>query len=143
MKKETNYEHYKDEIVKTLLIGGSCRFKKEYILKSKECITLTCPCPCSECEVKTKEWLNAPYEEPKIEINWEKVPNDTPVYVSNTNEFPDENDLLRHFSAYFKGSSHPFEIWTEGKTSFTTSKVCTFKYCSLVQKEDVEKYRKV
>jgi hypothetical protein len=143
MKKETNYEHYKDEIIKTLLIGGACRFKKEYILKSKECITLTCPCPCSECEVKTKEWLNAPYEEPKIEIDWEKVPEDTPVYVSDAEKFPNENNFLRHFSAYFKGNSHPFEVWAEGKTSFTTSKVLSFRYCSLARKEDIEKYRKV
>ena len=142
MKKETNYEHHKDEIIKNLLIGGSCKFKKEYILKSKECI-LTCPCPCSECEVKTKEWLNAPYEEPKIEIDWEKVPNDTPVYVADTHEFPDENDLLRHFSEYFKDNAYSFEVWTNGKTSFTTSSVEVFKYCSLARKEDIEKYRKV
>ena len=60
MKKETNYEHYKDEIIKNLLIGGSCRFKKEYILKPKDRIALICPCSCSECEIKTKEWFNAP-----------------------------------------------------------------------------------
>ena len=147
MKKETNYEHYKDEIIKNLLIGGSCRFKKEYILKHivkpKDRIALICPCPCSECEAKTNEWLSAPYEEPKIEIDWEKVPEDTPVYVSDADEFPNKNNFPRHFSAYFKGNTHPFEVWSEGKTSFTTSKVFTFKYCSLARKEDIEKYRKV
>ena len=143
MKKETNYEHYKDEIIKNLLIGGSCQFKKEYILKPKDRIALICPCSCSECEIKTKEWFNAPYEEPKIEIDWEKVPEDTPVYVSDTEKFPNENNFLRHFSEYYKGDSHPFEVWAEGKTSFTTAKVLTFKYCSLARKEDIEKYRKV
>ena len=144
MKKETNYEHYKDEIVKSLLQKGSCGFKREYVLKPGECnIALDCPCSCSECEAKTEEWLNAPYEEPKIEIDWEKVPNDTPVYVSDYNKFPNENNYLRHFSAYFKNNDRPFGVWVEGKTSFTTSIVFNFKYCSLARKEDIEKYRKV
>ncbi|MBR6516802.1 MAG: hypothetical protein IKT40_08170 [Bacilli bacterium] len=142
MKKETNYEHYKDEIIKTLLIGGSCRFKKEYILKPEECIPLICPCPCSECEARTKEWLNAPYEEPKIEIDWEKVPEDTPVYVSDYNEYPTDTSLCRYFSTYFKNSHAPFEVWAEGKTSFTTAEVSSYKYCSLARKEDIEKYAK-
>ncbi len=143
MKKVTNYEHYKDEIIKNLLIGGSCRFKKEYILKPKDRITLTCPCHCSECEVKTKEWLKAPYEESKIEIDWEKVPEDTPVYVSDYNEHPTDTSLHRHFSAYFKNSYVPFEVWGEGGTSFTTVEVNSYRYCSLARKEDIEKYRKV
>lgn len=138
MKKETNYEHYKDEIIKVLFTKGTCEFKKEYVLKPRECATLA----CFACEVKTREWLDAPYEEPKIEIDWEKVPEDTPVYVSDYNEFPNTNSLLRHFSTYFKNSEQPFEVWAEGKTSFTTPRIETYKYCSLAQKEDIEKYAK-
>ena len=135
---ETNYEHYKDEIIKTLLQEGCCGFIKEYILKSESCNDLS----CSECDTKTKEWLNAPYGKPKIEIDWEKVPEDTPVYVSNYCEYPTEEHLCRHFSEYFKGTQEPFEVWEEGKTSFTTVKVNTYRYCSLVRKEDIEKYAK-
>ena len=98
---------------------------------------------CSECEIKTKEWLNAPYEEPKVEIDWEKVPENTPVYISDYNEHPTDTSLHRHFSAYFKDSVCPFEVWAEGKTSFTTVEVNSYKYCSLARKEDIEKYRKV
>ena len=139
MKKETNYEHYKDEIIKTLFRKDPCEFKKKYILKSENCNNLS----CSECEAKVEEWFNAPYEESKIEIDWERVPNDTPVYVSDTEKFPDKNNFLRHFSAYFKNNDRPFEVWAHGKTSFTTSNVFTFKYCSLAREEDIEKYRKV
>ena len=141
MNKETNYEHFKNEIVKVLFVKGSCEFKKEYILKPGECSTLT----CSECTAKAKEWLDAPYEEPKprVEIDWEKVPNDTPVYVSDYNEYPtDEKNLRRYFSAYFKDNEEPFEVWGEGKTSFTTSITTSYKYCSLARKEDIEKYKK-
>ena len=139
MKKETNYEHYKDEIIKDLFLKGHCRFKKEYILKSEDCNNLN----CSECEAKVEEWFNASYEEPKIEIDWEKVPENTPVYVSNEITCPTDMNIHRHFSAYFKDNTRPFEVWAEGKTSFTTSKVFVFKYCSLAREEDIEKYRKV
>lgn len=136
MKKETNYEHYKNEIVNAIVHGLECEFKRRYILKS-------CDCGCATCDKKVLGWFDAPYEEPKIEIDWEKVPNDTPVYVSDMNEFPDANNYLRHFSAYFKNNDRPFEVWVEGKTSFTTSAVFSFRYCSLARKEDIEKYRKV
>ena len=136
MKKETNYEHYKNEIINVMIYGTGCEFKRQYILKSSDC-------SCATCDKKTREWFNTPYEEPKVEIDWEKVPNDTPVYVSNYYEYPTDEHLCRYFSAYFKDSQEPFEVWEQGKTSFTTVKVNTYKYCSLARKEDVEKYRKV
>ena len=102
MNKETNYEHYQNEIVKVLFVKGSCKFKKEHILKSGECGTLA----CSECEAKTEKWLDAPYEEPRVEIDWEKVPVDTPVYVSDYNEYPNEKRHSRslHSSKLKKGT---------------------------------------
>ena len=139
MNKETNYEHFKNEIVKVLFVKeGSCKFKKEHILKSGECSTLA----CSECDAKTEKWLDAPYEKPKVEIDWEKVPVDTPVYVSDFNTHPYENSIYRYFSGYFKNNEEPFEVWDEGKASFTTSKTISYKYCSLARKEDIEKYKK-
>ena len=138
MNKETNYEHFKNEIIKGLLVSGSCKFKKRYILKSGECPALS----CSECEAKTEKWLDAPYKEPKVEIDWEKVPVDTPVYVSDFNIHPDESSIYRYFSGYFKNNEEPFEVWDEGKASFTTSKTISYKYCSLARKEDIEKYKK-
>ena len=139
MKKETNYEHYKDEITNSI-IHGACKFKRQYILLNSGG---KCNIPCSTCDEIVEKWFDAPYEEPKIEIDWEKVPEDTPVYVSNEITCPTNMNIPRHFSAYFKDSDRPFEVWAEGKTSFTTSKVFPFKYCSLARKEDIEKYRKV
>lgn len=139
MNKETNYEHYQNEIIKGLLVGGSCNFKKKYILKPGDCPALS----CSACEAKTEKWLDAQYEEPKVEIDWEKVPVDTPVYVSDYNQFPSENNSVsRYFSSYFKDRQEPFEVWDEGRASFTTSKTISYKYCSLARKEDIEKYKK-
>ena len=140
MKKETNYEHYKDEIIKTLIQEGSCGFIKEYVLKPGECNN---DLSCSECDTKVEKWFNAPYEDSKIEIDWEKVPNNTPVYVSNETIHPTNTNIPRHFSAYVKDSTFPFKVWTEGKTSFTTPNTFVFRYCSLARKEDIEKYKKV
>lgn len=139
MEKETNYEHYKDEIIKTLLSKGSCGFKKEYILKSEECITLK----CSECEVKTREWLDAPYEElkPKIEIDWTKVPVDTPVLVRHN--IIDEPLTCRYFAKYFPHSNMPFECFANGATSWSsTGKPICWAYCELAREEDKIKYSK-
>lgn len=141
MKKETNYEHYKDEIINAMIYGAVCEFKRQYIRKFSDCDYENDN--CATCDKKTKEWFNAPYEEPKIEIDWEKVPEDTPVYVSDYNEHPTDTSLHRHFSTYFKNSYAPFEVWGEGKTSFTTAEVNSYRYCSLARKEDIEKYRKV
>ena len=141
MKKETNYEHYKDEIINAMIYGAVCEFKRRYIIKSFNCDYENDN--CATCDKKTKEWFNAPYEGPKIEIDWEKVPENTPVYVSNSITCPTNINISRHFSAYFKDSDRPFEVWTEGKTSFTTAGVEVYKYCSLARKEDIEKYRKV
>ena len=140
MKKETNYEHYKDEIINAIIYGAVCEFKRRYIIESVNCDYENGS--CTACDRKTKKWFNASYEEPKLEIDWEKVPNDTPVYVSDYNECPTDTSLYRHFSTYFKNSHAPFEVWAEGKTSFTTAKVFTYRYCSLARKEDIEKYAK-
>ena len=123
MKKETNYEHYKDEIIKSVFKKNSCGFIEEYILKSENCDNLS----CSECEAKAEKWLEATYEEPKIEIDWGKVPNNTPVYVSNETIHPTNTNIPRHFSEYVKDSTFPFKVWTEGKTSFTTPNTFVFR----------------
>ena len=141
MEKETNYEHYKDEIINAMIYGAVCEFKRQYIIKSFDCDYENDN--CAACDKKTKEWFNAPYEGPKIEIDWEKVPNDTPVYVSDYNEYPTDTSLRRHFSTYFKNSYAPFEVWDAGKTSFTTTEANSYRYCSLAREEDIEKYRKV
>lgn len=136
MEKETNYEHYKDEIIKTLFTKDSCEFKKEYILKSGECANII----CSQCEDKTKEWLDAPYEEPELEIDWTKVPVDTPVLVKDN-----LNDSLtrRYFAKYFPHSNVPFECFPNGANSWSsTGRPISWPYCELAREEDKIKYSK-
>lgn len=71
IKKETNYEHYKDEIIEDsgfalALVGG----------KPCKCSSVNCSdCGFSTghgCNEKLKEWLRKPYEKPTYKLSkWE------------------------------------------------------------------------
>lgn len=79
---ETNAQHYLNDILALYLSRGSgCNFIIKNILKNSICDFVT----CSQCADRVKEWLDQPYEEPKIEIDWSKVPVDTPVIVKDSN----------------------------------------------------------
>ena len=67
-----------------------------------------CPCSnikCSDCDFNTtlccpeeiQKWANSEYKEP--EIDWNKVPVDTPIYVWDNN---DNRTYKRHFAGYNK-----------------------------------------
>ena len=134
---ETNFEHYKDELIKALLISVSdkCEFINKYILpfncKAEPYMT------CARCQKMVKEWLDAPYIKPKIEIDWLRVPVDTPVYV-----WEDEKGAFKvkaHFSHCANGE---YFCFINGATSWTTRATYSRPHCELALPEDIEKYRK-
>lgn len=133
---ETNFEHYKDEMVKYWFLGiDRCEFKKKYILKTGSCRHLV----CSECHPMVREWFDQQYEEPKIEIDWSKVPVDTPVIVTNK----DGKELNRYFAKYNDGLMFTFDY---GATSWSMREpnvyASAWTECRLAREEDIEKYRK-
>lgn len=83
IKQETNYEHFKDEIIEN---SGFCFALADG--KPCQCSDISCSeCGFSTgygCSEKIKEWLNKPYEKPKYKLT----------------QF--EYDLLQHFSVDFK-----------------------------------------
>lgn len=139
-KVETNFDHYKYEIIAMMLPTSAirCAFIKKNVLKSVDCSPIT----CKECSKKFEEWLKQPYEEPVIEIDWCKVPIDTPVYVSNFHENPNASEYRRYFKEI--NEEGKFVCYNNGKTSFTTNDwdIVNWKYCTLARPEDVEKYKK-
>jgi hypothetical protein len=141
---ETNYEHYKDELIKLLLLEHTlCDFKRKNVLKVTQCSAPNIP--CEECDKRVREWFNQPYEEPVIEIDWSRVPVDTPVYVSNNINPPSKYNDCRYLKIFDKAYDVPFIVWSGGKTSFTSSHendVVHYQYCTLARPEDIEKYRK-
>lgn len=93
-----------------------------------------------ECDCAFENWANSEYME--LEIDWTKVPADTPVLVGN-----DKNDLWirRYFCKYCNlANDYKFEVFSEGRTSWSSKgDSCCYPYCKLAREEDIEKYRKV
>ena len=83
-----------------------------------------CPCTnikCSDCDFNTtlccpeeiRKWANSEYKEP--EIDWNKVPVDTPILVWN---YDDKNPQKRRHFAYYSEDNNIY-AWSDGKTSHT------------------------
>lgn len=90
------------------------------------------------------DWLCEEYKEPEInwdkDIDWERVPVDTPVLVRDEE---DKEWKGSFFVVYFPNSRYNKYIMFElGKKQDTASYVVSWKYCKLANPEDVEKYRK-
>ena len=88
-----------------------------------------CPCAnikCSDCDFNTtlccpeeiQKWANSEYKEP--EIDWSKVPIDTPIYVWDNN---DNRTYKRHFAGYNQVNNMIFAFdnggtsWSSGATT--------------------------
>ena len=135
---ETNFEHYKDELMKMAILTSvySCEFKKKNVLKVETCASIG----CDNCNIKVRNWLDQPYEEPVIEIDWSKVPVDTPVIAMTDGGAK----FKRHFAKYFDGLVYVFD---SGATSWsapalTETYMSAWDKAELAREEDVEKYKK-
>ena len=65
---------------------------------------------CNNCTRGFAEWANSEYKEP--EIDWNKVPVDTPVYVWNSNS----DTYKRYFAGY---ANDKIIAFTNGATSWS------------------------
>lgn len=108
----TNYEKYKDDIEK--LQDNPVAFDKS---KNKICCCLEVA--CEDCAFygdggcrpnAIMKWAVEEYEEP--DVDWSKVPVDTPVLVSNDGK----KWSCRHFSRVVNGIPY---TWMYGGTSWT------------------------
>lgn len=94
------------------------------------------------CEKAKGEWLDQPVPDPEKDIDWSKVPVDTPVIVWNS-----EFIANRYFCQ--KINSKCFETFVKGSTSWSSSsgeiynKKEHWPHCKLYRPEDIEKYRKI
>jgi hypothetical protein len=82
------------------------------------------------CEKVIKEWANSEYKE--REIDWSKVPIDTPVYVWDINE---RNNIKRYFAGYDK-ENNAIITFDGGKTSWSST--TTTKWIHAKIKEGVD-----
>ena len=93
------------------------------------------------CEKAKSEWVDRPVLDPEKDIDWERVPIDTPVIVWNSDFGFDHVTRKRHFSG-IKGGC--FGAYDSGCTSWSSidGRIFYWDHCKLYRPEDVEKYRK-
>ena len=138
---ETNYEHYKQDI--DGFINGSIRsfglHKTDYEIGS--CLSLNCgDCLFSNvnndddgnCNARTIKWLVSEYKDPAENVDWSKVPVDTPILAR------DDEDIWynRHFAKYENGKKY---VFTYGCTSWSDGgnmNIIPCKHAKLANPED-------
>ena len=125
-----NYEKYEDEIRKYNGNGFCVDFVQPYILKENGCASIN----CEACLMYQMIWLLKDYEEieePKKpeepEVDWSKVPVDTPVLVRGCE---DEEWKKMHFAECILNTVY---VWEGGKTSWTTDNTYPWEYVKLVE----------
>lgn len=133
----TNYEKYKESI--DLILQKDTEEILAFNKNTEEvavCQHLDCEdclfyrniggCYCSK---NTMRWLVAEYKEP--EVDWSKVPVDTPVLVSNYGT----EWVRRHFAKVT--SLGKIWVYSGGKTSWTvdTNPIIGYKYAKLAEVE--------
>ena len=135
----THYESIDPNEVKDVFSKSFAIDKRTH--KAEACNKLDCVnClfyESDDCMKAKKDWLDQPVIDPEKDIDWSKVPVDTPVLVWNT----DSEQYRRYFSGIKDGC---FGAYTDGRTSWSsiTGSIRYWFHCKLYRPEDVEKYRK-
>ena len=137
-----NKEKFAKEIVNIACSRYSIAFDKEAnkltAWKNTPCGKCAFYSSSSSCADKCKEWSESEYKEP--EVDWSKVPVDTPILVQN-----DKYDewIKRYFAYCRDGRVFAYDCgatsWSADKSTTCTS---TWKYAKLANEEDISKYAK-
>lgn len=108
-----NREFYQNKILNGEYKNFCRDFMKAIVLKhyGKECCGEEYGVKCSECIMLRSFFMEEEHEEP--EVDWSKVPVDTPILVRNS---PQNNWAKRHFAKYENGKVY---AWSNGYTSFS------------------------
>ena len=134
-----NKEKFAKEIVNIACSRYSIAFDKEAnkltACKNTPCGKCAFYSSSSSCEDKCKEWCESEYVEQ--EVDWSKVPVDTPVLVRDSAP----HIWKRRYFAYYKdGTVHTY---SDGATSWSVDKNAVnpgWEYAKLANEEDIRKY---
>lgn len=136
----TNYESIDPDKVKEIFAKSFAVNKKTgEVLKCEHLSCELCLFFGGVCGENRLKWLDQPVFDWDKDIDWEKVPVDTPVLVWNTGE-----EYRRYFCEIKRAGSCIFRTFAIGKTSWTAEEVdhADWEHCKLYRQEDIEKYRK-
>lgn len=120
-------EKYAEKIADAM-VDNNCDFIKKYVLKSQclECQNLI----CSDCIKIVKQWLLEEYEP---EIDWTKIPVDTPVLVKDkTSNIWKE----RRFMCYQPNFRYNFWCFNHGSDSQKSCEATGWECCKLLEGVD-------
>lgn len=120
-----NREKYREKIL-NYKRGEFCdNFIKQNILKPLgiKCIEIS----CSQCDLICQMWLEEECKEQEPEVDWSKVPVDTPILVRESGR---DRWVKRHFAKYEDGMVF---AWRSGSTSWSNQSGCPswWKYAKL------------
>ena len=108
-----NKEKYAKEILDIVCSGNDIGKRNGHLYP---CANINCSdcefnkCDTSVCNEEFTKWANSEYKEQ--EIDWSKVPVDTPIYVWDS----DSNTYKRHFAGY---ANDKIIAFTDGATSWS------------------------
>ena len=127
-----NKEKYAKEILDIVCSGHSIGKQNGHLCF---CANVKChDCEFNEynthCSEEFAKWANSEYKEP--EIDWNKVPVDTPIYVW---DWDDGRTYKRHFAGYDK-INNMIIVFDNGGTSW--SSVTTTKWDNAKIKEGID-----
>ena len=142
----TNYEKYKDKIDKIWESGDIACFTKNGEIKP--CYEITCPeCEFNGeegCSLNSKKWLVSEYKDPAENVDWSKVPVDTPVLVKHhendswTKAYFAKVNSYKGVCAFRNGTTS----WTNEEETFGGEKGCwldVWEYVKLANPDDLKK----
>lgn len=116
-----NKEKYAKEIIDIACNGESLG---KYRGNLCPCCTIDCSdcdfsfnSDCSNCNERILEWANSEYKE--REIDWNKVPVDTPIYVWDNDEDKIIYKVKRHFAQY-DTNNDKITAFADGQTSWSS-----------------------
>ena len=119
--KVLNKEKYAKEIVElaTNGIGSIAIVNDKPCCCGEDTSCSRCDLMYGDCDELLKKWANSEYKE--REIDWSKVPVDTPIYVWDNN---DNRTYKRHFAGYNK-VNNMIIAFDNGGTSWSSGATTT------------------
>lgn len=130
----TNREKYAEQILDIACSGTRIAVEKN-VMEPVPCQDISCQY-CyfrlkkgSRCDDACKEWCESEYKEPQID--WSKVPVDTPILVRDSQ---DEKWYRRYFAKFEDGIVY---AWDDGRTSWSSlsDEAVDWKYAKLAGDE--------
>ena len=127
----TNYEHYREQIERFARMGQKVAVKKD-TNEIVSCVDIVSGC-CDDClfggygscAQKAIAWADEEYIEP--EVDWSKIPVNTPILVKDLIEGAWKK---RYFAKYIDGGVY---AWSDGKASYTTDSMTFWVHAKLAE----------